>query len=149
MDLGLIIQLITIISTVIFGGTSIYYRKEAKREKQLNNDGIVLNQMQAIIDEKNSSIDKLKIYVSEIEQKLKDKDVFYEKQLSECRRILTDELSFEREHTKVLRDENRTLHNDKENLLLEKEKSNIELTELRLTKCLVKNCVNRKPPTGY
>lgn len=113
----------TLVSILIGGGGLLYY-KQTKRNKELENENIVITQQKELLQELKTERDEQR--------------AFYESEIKAVRE------SNNHKREKIERMQSII---DEKNLQIDS--LNSEIARLTVMKCVVHGCVNRQPPSAY
>ena len=128
---------------------SFYFRKQTKDNKELTNNNIVISQMQDVIDNyrlHNKSLLKENSVLSEQKNKA-ESDWF--NQAEDNKKLLMNDMNEMNAIRTASTEKINELYAENKSLMEKLDVVNSEIAALRVTKCIVKGCPNRQPPSNY
>lgn len=144
-------QILTFILSVLGTGviSSFYYRKQNLKKKELNNDNIVIQQMQAVIDRYVNLVEDYKNENIQLHERINKIEEDKAKENESIRKFWKSEVDEVRSSSKLKTQKIDILTEENKALMEKLDSANSEIAELRVTKCIVKRCTKRMPPSNY
>ena len=128
---------------------SFYFRKQIKDNKELTNDNIVISQMQGVIDNYKQLNKSLREDNASLNEQKNNAASVWLKQTEDAKKLWLSEIDTARTVSNEKTEKINELYAENKSLMEKLDAVNSEVAKLKVTKCMVKGCPNRRPPSNY